>query len=100
VKYVELIAADIRSVGSKVVINGTAKVLLTYTVTIIPIRFGVFESRYRGSYMDLELFAPECGLHCCWGRFYTSRKTTPEESRGFSGELHVVAQVSAQITLA
>lgn len=91
---VELCAEEIRAVGSKVVINGTAKIILTYSVADRPeIASAEFETAFSQLIdMDIELTAPECRTALLLTAMYIEPHTYAGGEKGFTCELHIVAQ--------
>ncbi len=91
---VELSAEDIRTVGSKVVINGTAKIGLTYTVAGgSDIAFAEFETAFSQLIeADSELGAPEFKVWLLLTAVFIEPHTYVGGEQGFTCELHIVAQ--------
>ncbi|NCB50966.1 MAG: DUF3794 domain-containing protein [Clostridia bacterium] len=91
---VELCAEDVRTVGSKVVINGSAKIVLTYSVDgSSEIASAVFETAFSQLVdMDIELTAPECRTALLLTAVYIEPHNYAGGERGYTCELHIVAQ--------
>lgn len=91
---VELAAEDIKAVGSKIVVNGTANTMLTYTAAgsgeIASVSFETAFSQLVEA--DRELTAPECMVTLLLTAVFIEPHAYAGEETGISCELHVVIQ--------
>jgi hypothetical protein len=92
---VELSAEDIKTVGSKIVVNGTAKTTLTYAAAesgeIASVTFETAFSQLME--VDRELAAPECTVGLLLTAVFVEPHGFAGEEAGISCELHAVVQM-------
>ena len=92
---VELIAGDVKQVGNKLVVNGSAHISLTYlSEEEGAVASADFECGFSQLVeADTELNSPDCAAHLLLTAAYIEPATLSTGERGVSCELHAVVQV-------